>query len=414
MRISMKHLLVRSIGEIEEFLKSARAIQLKLEITSHSAKYIFIKNHLASLRYKHLDKGEKHSVLRFLKYFTGYSKSHVKRLADKWRHGRLTYAIHRDRQKFPRQYGPEDVARLIETDVAHERLSGQATKKILFREFTVYGRNEFEHIARISVAHLYNIRNHNNQYNTSAAKFMHHTQARQNNLGVRRKPKPQGKPGYLRVDTVHQGDFNGQKGVYHINIVDEVTQYELIASVEAISERYLRPVIEELLKLFPFVIHEFHADNGSEYINRVVVKLLNKLHIDLTKSRSYHSADNALVESKNGSVIRKLFGRNYIVRSWAPLINQFNKTYVNLYLNYHRPCGFAEKIPDARGKIKKKYAEWQTPYEKFKSLPNAAKYLKDEFTFEILDLIAKEKSDNQFAEEMQKAKRLLFKKIFRR
>lgn len=408
------NLLVRSVDQIENFLKSAQAIQLKLEITTHSAKYVFIRNHLALLKYNRLDKKGKHLVLRLLKYFTWYSKSHLKKLVKKWRLGRLSYGAHRNRKKFPRQYGPLDVALLIKTDIAHERLSGQATKEILARQFKIYGDKSYEHLSGISASHIYNIRNHNRQYNTSGAKFLKKTDPTQNNLGIRRKPEPNGKPGYLRVDTVHQGDFNGKKGVYHINIVDEVTQYELIATVEGISERYLKPVIIELLKLFPFVIHEFHADNGSEYINKYTVRILNKIHIDLTKSRSYHSADNALVESKNGSIIRKMFGRNYIARSWAPLINQFNKTYVNLYLNCHRPCGFAEKIPDAKGKLKKKYTEWKTPYEKLKSLPNAEQYLKDGFTFGVLDLIAKEKSDNQFAEDMRRAKSFLFKKIFRR
>ncbi|MGE4344844.1 MAG: hypothetical protein AB7F20_11295 [Geoalkalibacter sp.] len=50
----------------------------------------------------------------------------------------------------------------------------------------------------------------------------------------------------------------------------------------------------------------FHADNGSEYINRWVTELLEKLHVELTKSRSRHYNDNALVESKNASVVRKV------------------------------------------------------------------------------------------------------------
>ena len=97
----------------------------------------------------------------------------------------------------------------------------------------------------------------------------------------------------------------GIKGLYHINAVDEVSQFEIVCAVEKISERYLIPVLEQLLDQFPFIILGFHADNGSEYINRHVVKLLKKLLIELTKSRARHANDNALVESKNGSIIRK-------------------------------------------------------------------------------------------------------------
>lgn len=105
------------------------------------------------------------------------------------------------------------------------------------------------------------------------------TQRTTASIGERRKPNPQGKLGYIRIDTVHQGDQDKQKGVYHINAVDEVTQFEVICSVEKISEAYLIPVIEELLATFLFVILVFHSDNGSEYINHVAANILSKLNI---------------------------------------------------------------------------------------------------------------------------------------
>ena len=89
-------------------------------------------------------------------------------------------------------------------------------------------------------------------------------------IGERRKPRPQGRPGYLRIDTVHQGDRDGVKGLYHINAVDEVTQWEIVAATPQISELWLIPVLEDLLEQFPFVIRGFHSDNGSEFINYTV------------------------------------------------------------------------------------------------------------------------------------------------
>jgi len=74
-------------------------------------------------------------------------------------------------------------------------------------------------------------------------------------------------PGYVRIDIVHQGDLSGHEGVYHINVVGEVTQWEIVASVEGISETYLVPVLESMLAQFPFVIRGFHSDNGSEFGN---------------------------------------------------------------------------------------------------------------------------------------------------
>lgn len=407
----MRHLLLGSIDQIEDFLNTNKELGIKLEISSTKDKYEFIRRVLFKFSYAGLDKGDKHVILKYLKYFTHYSKAHLKRCVKKWRQGKLYYNPIRSRNKFSQKYFPADIALLIKTDIVHDCLSGEATKRILKREFEKFGRIKYGNISHISVAHIYNIRNKNLQYNSSPAKFLSRTQATQVNIGIRRKPEPNGSPGYLRVDTAHQGDFNSKKGVYHINIVDEITQYELIGTVEQITERYLKPIVEELLKLFPFVIFEFHADNGSEYINRYTVKLLNKLHIALTKTRSRHSNDNALVESKNGSIIRKFYGRNYIAKKWAKKINQFNKNYFNVYLNYHRPCGFATDQVDSKGKIRKKYDHWMTPYEKLKSLENAEQYLKPKFSFNELDKIANEKSDNEFAEEMQKQKSKLFKII---
>ncbi|EQD55701.1 integrase, catalytic region, partial [mine drainage metagenome] len=82
-------------------------------------------------------------------------------------------------------------------------------------------------------------------------------------IGERRAPTPNNRPGYLRVDSVHQGDQDGLKGVYPINAVDSVTQYEGVATCERISEAFLIPVLEALLLSFPFVILGFHSDNGS-------------------------------------------------------------------------------------------------------------------------------------------------------
>lgn len=410
----MKRLpLFGSINQIREFLNTNKNSGLKIEIISVRDKYQCVSEILWNVRFRRMDRTDRHVVFRLLKFFTGYSLSHAKRLAAKWRSGTLAFNPSRRRHKFSRKYYPSDIALLIKTDVAHDCLSGEATGIILKREFEVFKRADYANISRISASHIYNIRNNNRQYNSSEAKFFKRTAARDVDIGVRRKPRPDGKPGYVRVDTVHQGDWLGNKGVYHINIVDEVTQYELIAAVEQIAEKYLKPVVEELLRMFPFAIFEFHADNGLEYINRWVVGMLNKIHAELTKSRSGHSNDNALVESKNGSVIRKMYGKNYIDRKWADEINEFNKNYVNIYLNYHRPCAYAIYEPDKRGKLRKKYKERMVPYEKLKSLKNAEQYLKLHFSFAELDKIAYAMSDNRFAEEMNREKKKLFKKISR-
>ncbi len=153
--------------------------------------------------------------------------------------------------------------------------------------------------------------------------------------------------------------------------MDEVTQWELVGCIEVISERFLIPLLEELISQFPFRIINFHSDNGSEYINHQVAEMLNKLMVKQTKSRARHTNDNALVEGKNGSIIRKHIGYYHIPQRFASAVNQFYQEHLNIYLDYHRPCGYATVITDKKGKEKKIYNVYQTPYEYLKSLPNA-------------------------------------------
>ncbi len=165
---------------------------------------------------------------------------------------------------------------------------------------------------------------------------MQKTQSRQIPIGERRKPDPKGKPGYLRVDTVHQGQQDGKAGVFHINAVDTVTQWQAIGCVETISERHMIPVLEAILHQFPFRILGFHCDNGSEFINQNVARLLEKLLIEFTKSRAYRTTDNALVEGKNGATVRKHIGYGFIASDQAEAVQRFYTAHFNPYLNFHR------------------------------------------------------------------------------
>jgi len=281
------------------------------------------------------------------------------------------------------------------------------------REWIVYGHMDFKTISQISVAHLYNLRR-SNLYRIMNKRYTR-TKPAVVNIGERTRPDPGGKPGYIRVDTVHQGDKDGEKGVYHINAVDEVTQWEVLASVERISEYHLEPVLETVLVGFPFVVRGFHSDNGSEFINGTVAKLLNKLLIRFTKSRPRHTNDNGLVESKNGSVVRKQLGYIHIPQSYATSINLYYRDFLNIYINFHRPCFFPVSIIDHRGKVKRTYPyqKVMTPYEKLKSLPDTQSYLQPDVTLEKLDDIANQMSDNEFAERMVKARSNLFQYISR-
>jgi len=230
-------------------------------------------------------------------------------------------------------------------------------------------------------------------------------------IGERRRPDPHGRPGFLRVDTVHQGDWDGAKGVYHINAVDTVTQWQVVGCASKISEAYLLPVLKAVLAQFPFVILGFHVDNGSEYINHRVANMLEKLHAEFTKSRACRSQDNALVEGKNGAVVRKLIGYGYIAGEHAEAIGKFYARHLNPYLNFHRPCGFATVSLDERGKRRRQYKteDYRTPLEKLKSLEQAEQYLKPGLSLADLEEEALAMSDTECARQMNAAKSRLLR-----
>ena len=259
------------------------------------------------------------------------------------------------------------------------------------------------------MAHLYNQRA-SARYRNQAAVF-EPTRPTVAAIGERRKPDPRGRPGFVRVDTVHQGDSDGAKGVYHINAVDAVTQWQVVGCVSRISEAYLLPVLEAMLARFPCQVLGFHADNGSEYINHRVAKMLAKLHAEFTKSRACRSQDNALVEGKNGAVIRKLIGYGYIAGEHADQIGEFYARHLNPYLNFHRPCGFATVSLDARGKRRRHYKteDYRTPLEKLKSLERAEQYLKPGLNLAELEREALQMSDTECARRMNAAKSRLLR-----
>jgi transposase InsO family protein len=212
----------------------------------------------------------------------------------------------------------------------------------------------------------------------------------------------------LRVDTVHQGDFGKEKGVYHINLVDEVTQWEVIVAVEQLTEACVEPALEAAFSIFPFHIRNFHSDNGSEYINDIVQQFLRRFVVKQTKSRPRHSNDNGLAETKNGAVIRKHMGYRHIPQPYAARINVFYREHLIPYVNFHRPCAFPDVTVLPNGKRIVKYKEYKTPLKKLLSLDKPEQYLRTGITLDDLRRQASEKFPNQAAEDMQEANRKLF------
>jgi hypothetical protein len=400
-----------SIAQVSELIKAAESIGVeRVERTDGTDEvYRWMNDLLIRLRYGFLKKKEKGVVRRYLALYGGYTESHIDHLIARYRLDGRIVRKERTQPEFERVYTSVDIGLLADVAEGYQHQNGRALKEVCREMYAVYNDDRFERLANLSVSRLYDLK----KTEVFKTKALHYTKTRaaQVPIGERKKPYPEGKPGFLRVDSVHQGDRDKEKGVYHINLVDEVTQDEIVVCVEGISEEFLHPALEDALAQFPFVILNFHSDNGSEYINKVVARLLQKLLIKQTKSRSRRTNDNALVEGKNGAVVRKHMGFMHIPKKHAGVINDFYRNFFNPFVNFHRFCAFPDEKIDASGKITKVYRTYLTPIGKLLSLEDVEQYLKHGITKESLLAQAHRQSHLAAAQEMQKAKAQLFKLI---
>lgn len=413
MVIDMDESRLRTIAQIQAFLDGSDEIGFSPH-AGDEERYAHISRVLKRFDYPRRKRSERGVLLAYLRRTSDYSRAQLTRLIERWTNNRLAaiplakrYAT--PSAPFARKYTAADIALLVQMDRATEQACGAAVAHLFKRAFVVYADQQYERLATVSVSHLYNLRQ-SIGYTTLRAHFVK-THPVCNPIGVRRAPSPNGWAGYVRIDSVHQGDYDGRKGVYHITCVDAVSQWQVEASVEGISETFLLPVLQSVIAQFPFVIKGFHSDNGSEYINGRVAKLLEKLRIEQTKSRSRHSNDNALAESKNNSVVRKHMGYSHIPRHFAEPINVFYQNTFNPWLNLHRPCLFPVSITNVKGKVVKRYPpkNVMTPLEALSVLAALGRVkFKAGQSVSALQKISLQQTDLQATEAMQREKLALF------
>ncbi len=375
-----------TLEAVKQFLDGTQEVAFNVA-TDNPERYRWVQKTLVKHRYMLLGKTDRGTVTRYLMKVTGYSRAQTKRLIQQYvRTGTIAVKPAR-RNGFKRAYTEADIRLLASMDERHGQPSGPVLKKLCERAYQRFGQADYRRLAGISVSHLYNLR---------ASKTYQR----------RRKPCPNAKPGYIRIDSVHQGDQDKRKGIYHVNAVDEVTQFQIIVTLERISEEFMLPALMQVLAAFPFQIRGSHADNGGEYINYSVAELLDKLRIEFTKSRPRHSNDNGWVESKNGSVIRKLYGYTHIPQQYATDFTELNSQQVYRYVNFHRPCYFPNTITDQKGKQHKKIPlrRYDDALRKI-PLPNPIEPIfKAGASFRNLDAYANEMTDNEAAEQLNSAR----------
>ena len=252
---------LRTMEQVRAFVEGSEPVDYQPK--DRASAYAFVRRTLAAFDYHRLGRADRGCVRAYIGKACGFSAAQISRLI---RQQAETGAVADRRARnsgrpFETVYAAADIRLLAEVDEAFGGMSGLATCEILRRARDVHGDARFERLADVSRSHLYNLRA-TRTYRTKRTTW-ERTRPSPVAIGVRKAPEPNGQPGFLRVDTVHLGDRDGRKGVYVVNVVDEVTQYEHVGAAPAISERFMVPVLEALLLLFPFDVLGFHADNAS-------------------------------------------------------------------------------------------------------------------------------------------------------
>lgn len=190
---------VVSIAQVQELRKLTNTVEFKGKDKKET--YAWIGKTIGRLRYSSQKKKGKSIIKKYIVTITGLSDGQIKKLIRRKKKTGYLTPKSTARHTFKTIYTTDDIARLIEADNAHNRLSGPATKRIFERTYTVFGDKRFERLRNISSSHIYNLRE-TRQYTSHALTYTK-TNPVKISIGERRKPNPQGKPGYLRIDTAH-------------------------------------------------------------------------------------------------------------------------------------------------------------------------------------------------------------------
>ena len=385
----------KSLEQVRAFLEGLGADGSEPLLPERQEQYGHIQRSLVRFRYRTLRRAERGLVLEYLRRTTGLSRSQVTKLVGRSQAGAATA-------------GPAAAGAAVRQQVhaGGHRGAGGAGRGARETVGAGYAQAVPAGLGRCTGTGATSAwRASPTGMSTTCARrsptgagwpAWNRTRPRQVAIGERRKPRPEGRPGFVRVDTVHQGDLDGVKGVYHINVVDEVTQYQAVGSVETISERHLLPVLEQLLAAFPFAILGFHSDNGSEYVNRRVAKLLEQLRAEFTKFA-------AAAQHRQ----RAVRGQERLGGTQAPGLRA-HPGVLRGAVEPLQPRG-ADAAPSTFHHFVA--TPVRTPYERLRDLPGAEQYLRPGVDFAQLDAQERALTDLEAARRLNAQRDALFREL---
>ena len=176
------------------------------------------------------------------------------------------------------------------------------------------------------------------------------------------------RPGFLEIDLVdHSGGLAQGDFAQTLNMTDVCTGWTEMQAVPNKAQVHVFAAIQTLRARLPFALLGIDSDNGGEFINAELLRYCKREHITFTRGRSGRKNDNAYVEQKNWSVVRRLSG--YERYDTPPQVKQLNQLYAvyRLYVNCFLPIVKLQSKVRIAGRTKKVYDAPQTPYQRLRN-----------------------------------------------
>jgi hypothetical protein len=173
-------------------------------------------------------------------------------------------------------------------------------------------------------------------------------------------------PGYTEVDTVsHSGNSADGIFVYSVNQTDILTGWVETRAVLGKGEKVVNEALEDMEGIFPFKILGIDSDNGGEFINYHLWERCKRQKIEFTRGRSYKKDDNAHIEQKNWTHVRKLMGwARYDTQKAANAMNNLYRNELHLFMNLFMPSMKLIKKERIGSRSRPRHDKPQTPLDR--------------------------------------------------
>jgi hypothetical protein len=202
-------------------------------------------------------------------------------------------------------------------------------------------------------------------------------------IPIRTSSWEEARPGYCELDTVaHCGDSASGEFVNSLTLTDILTGWTETEAMIGKAEYRIKEALDMAKHRLPFTLNAIDPDNGSEFINWQLYRYCGQHHIEFTRGRPYKKNDNAHVEQKNWTHVRKVFGyERRESKEEVSIMNDLNRNELRQYKNFFQPTIKLidkKRVGTHQEKIKRIYDIPKTPYQRVLNCPDIPQEKKDE------------------------------------